>query len=204
MKTGKMLENFWEEEGKKGIHGVVAGSNIELSTVTSMNLLLRNFNFDDKKVLDAGCGVGRLTSTFSLFHKPEEVVGVDWSLNMLGIAEENISTAIFQQAPLWNIPFDDGYFDLTVAFTSLCHVLDDKFQDSLNELARVTKKELIIVDPTTCADSHFIPSFFMNIRNISDYKIPDFNLEFSHDYVLGPLDCPDSLRTLMYWKKGEV
>lgn len=204
MKTGKMLENFWEDESKKGIQGVVAGTDIELSTISSINLLLRHFNFDDKKILDAGCGVGRLTPTFSMFHKPEEVVGIDWSVNMLDQAEKNNSTANFQKAPLWDIPFDDGYFDMTIAFTSLCHTLDDKFQDSLNELARVTKNELIIVDPTTCADSYFVSTFFMNIRNRKDYQIPDFDLSFDHDYCLGSINCPDSMRTMMYFKRSEI
>ena len=201
MKTGKIIENFWEEEGKKGIQGVIAGSNIEVSTIASINLLLRHFNFDDKKILDAGCGIGRLIPTFSMYHNPKEVVGIDWSSSMIEEAEKNNSTATFQKAPLWDIPIEDEYFDFTMAFTSLCHVLDDKFLDTLKELSRVTKKELIIVDPTTCTDSQFIPSFFMNVRNINDYQIPDFQLKFSHDYVLGPIDCPDSLRTLMYFKR---
>lgn len=204
MKTGKILENFWFEEGKKGIHGVVNGGNIELSTIASINLLLRHFNFDDKNILDAGCGVGRLTPAFSMFHNPKEVIGIDWSETMIEEATKNITTASFQQAPLWDIPFDDKHFDITIAFTSLCHVLDDKFQDALNELSRVTKNELIIVDPTTCSDSYFVPTFFMNTRNRSDYQIPDFDLVFDHDYCLGPLDCPDSLRTLMYFKRREA
>ena len=118
MKTGKIIEKFWEEEGKKGIHGVIAGSNIEVSTIASINLLLRHFNFDDKKILDAGCGVGRLIPTFSMYHNPKEVVGIDWSSSMIEEAEKNNSTATFQKAPLWDIPIEDEYFDFTVAFTA--------------------------------------------------------------------------------------
>ena len=138
MKTGKMLENFWKEEGKKGIEGVVAGSNIEASTIASVNLLLRHFNFDEKNILDAGCGVGRLIPTFSLFHKPKEVVGIDWSETMIETAIKNNSTASFQKTPLWDIPFEDEHFDLTIAFTSLCHTMDDRFEDSLKESVILT------------------------------------------------------------------
>lgn len=203
MKTGKILQNFWEEEAKKGIHGVVTGANLEASTIASMNLLLKHFNFDNKKILDAGCGIGRLTPTFSLYTNPAEVTGIDWADGMLNEAIKNVPTATFKKAPLWDIPFEDEYFDLTMAFTSLCHVMEDKFQDSLNELARVTKGEIVIVDSTRCSESLFIPHHYSWCRNTTDYTIPDFNLAFKNEYTLGEVTCPDSLRTLLYFKRKE-
>jgi len=203
----ELLKQYWESQAKLGLDGVVSG-NSDFQWQVTVNYLLRHLDFDDKKILDAGCGVGRLIPTFILFSEPTEVVGLDWSEGMLEAAKltfkdkENIS---FIQAPMYSIPKEDKYFDMTVAFTSLCHIMDDKFQDTLNELSRVTKKEIVIVDPTRCTEKLFIQKSYMSIRNyLYDYKIPNFVMRYFNEYVFGEANNPDSLRTFMYFTRLEA
>ncbi len=86
-----------------------------------------------KRTLDLGCGEGRLSR--DLKRLGHDVVGVDLSPTMLAAAREadpRIETHLADAAAL---PFEDGEFDLVLAFMSLQDV--DDYGRAIAEAARV-------------------------------------------------------------------
>jgi trans-aconitate 2-methyltransferase len=81
----------------------------------------------DERVMDAGCGSGRLTSKLLERLPHGEVVGVDLSHNMLTQAAEHLrkfrARVKFVQADLTRLPFDNE-FDVAFSTASFHWVLD--------------------------------------------------------------------------------
>ncbi|MFN2483629.1 MAG: class I SAM-dependent methyltransferase [Candidatus Limnocylindria bacterium] len=82
------------------------------------------------RTLDLGCGEGRLGRV--LAERGHRVVGVDSSAALVRLAAETIDAV---QADATWLPFDDGSFDLVVAFMSL-HDMDD-MEGAVREVGRV-------------------------------------------------------------------
>lgn len=96
-----------------------------------------NFNADlkGKKVLDVGCGTGRVTRL--LEKKGAMVTGIDGSVGMLKIAKQKCSsTTEFIHHDLVNpLPFSSGEFDYVVSCLVLEHIED--LHSFFSELGRV-------------------------------------------------------------------
>lgn len=95
-----------------------------------------------QKVLDAGCGGGAYVEFLS--RKGLEVTGIDKYEEFLQVAREQGRQGTYVQGDLTNLPFPDKTFDCTYCFDVLEHIDD---QLAIQELARVTKKRLIIAVP---------------------------------------------------------
>ena len=88
-----------------------------------------------KHVLDAGCGAGY--GSAQLAEAGASVLGVDFSAEAIQFAARNYSgpRARFLQASCTAVPFQDGYFDLVVAFEVIEHL--DEYRSFLTECARI-------------------------------------------------------------------
>jgi len=101
-----------------------------------------------QKILDAGCGVGLLTSHMAKLARRKninlEITGVDILPEMLNYAEERIQReglkdVNFVEGDVTSLPFPDNSFDLVVA-VFIFFLLNEKELDAfLNEVYRVTK-----------------------------------------------------------------
>ncbi|MBM2821495.1 MAG: class SAM-dependent methyltransferase [Thermoleophilia bacterium] len=86
-----------------------------------------------RRTLDLGCGEGRLSRDLkALGH---EVVGVDASPTMVAAAREADPELDVHLADAAALPFEDGSFDLVIAFMSLQDV--DDLEGAVREAARV-------------------------------------------------------------------
>ena len=104
------------------------------------------------RVLDAGCGSGRL---FSLFKDiPVEYTGMDTNSRLLEYArgkslDENAEitpqTKTFLQGDMRRIPFSDGYFDCVCLVASLNHLPECYHHKALSESYRVLKKNCVLL-----------------------------------------------------------
>jgi SAM-dependent methyltransferase len=95
-----------------------------------------------RRVLDAGCGAGRLSAW--LVEQGAEVVGVDASPEMIRLARERAPGASFSVADLGErLPYGDDSFDLAVA-SLVMHYLRD-WVPALRELRRVLRPDGAIV-----------------------------------------------------------
>jgi ubiquinone/menaquinone biosynthesis C-methylase UbiE len=75
---------------------------------------------DGDRVLDLGCGNGRLSELFS--EKKIEYYGVDFSEGLINIARKRYPKLNFQVADALNLPFPDGFFDKVFSVAVFHHI----------------------------------------------------------------------------------
>lgn len=110
------------------------------------------------RVLDVACGTGDLTRAFARAN-PAQVVGVDFTPEMLVIARQKIDGIEFHEGDAMDLQFEDGSFDvLSIAF-GIRNVADPP--KALAEFRRVLKPggRLIVLE---FADPPFPPIRWMN------------------------------------------
>jgi len=97
-------------------------------------IILDEEKISNGKVLDVGCGWGRLFPIY--FKRRLEVFGVDISEKMVEEARKNFPNAVISLSEAEKLPFKNGTFNFVVCFG----VFDATFQnESLGEMLRVLK-----------------------------------------------------------------
>jgi ubiquinone/menaquinone biosynthesis C-methylase UbiE len=91
------------------------------------------------RTLDVACGTGFLTR-----HLRGDVVGLDQSARMLGVAREQVPDATFVQGDALALPFADGEFDRVFTSYFYCHLEEAERERFLAEARRVAR-ELVVV-----------------------------------------------------------
>lgn len=105
----------------------------------------------NEKVLDLGCGDGKISAFISKQCSKAPVVGLDISPKMIGFASsvfhsDKFSNLLFQEGDIAQLPFH-GQFDLAVAFCSLHYVVEhEKALKSIHE-ALTPGGHLLFVGP---------------------------------------------------------
>jgi len=95
---------------------------------------------DNNKVLDAGCGNGRLLELFK--DKKIEYTGIDISENLIKIAKESHPEINFLVADNLNLPFSDNSFDKVFSIAVLHTIPSRELRSKvLLEIKRVLKPE---------------------------------------------------------------
>lgn len=98
--------------------------------------------FDDKAVLDFGCGPGHDLVGFGTYSRPARLVGADVSVSSLAesrdrLALHGINVELIQLTPGASLPFADGSFDHVHASGVLHHLSDPAA--ALREFRRVLR-----------------------------------------------------------------
>ena len=92
----------------------------------------------DARILDYGCGYGRVAATLS--QQGYQVIGVDSAAAMIEKARGHCPQLSFQQITPPRVPFDDSFFDAAVLLAVLtCIPADDDQRAVVNELHRVVR-----------------------------------------------------------------
>ena len=85
-------------------------------------LIERAADLRGRRVLDIGCGTGRL-SVALVERAHAKVWGVDASQEMLAVAKEKASGVAFKEAQAESLPFKDGWFERAV-LSLVLHLVD--------------------------------------------------------------------------------
>lgn len=89
-------------------------------------------------ILDVGCGAGVPVSKF-LVDSGFEVIGIDFSDTMLGLARENAPQAKFIKMDMNQLDFQDNSFDGLTAFYSIIHVPREKHAELFQGFHRILR-----------------------------------------------------------------
>jgi SAM-dependent methyltransferase len=114
------------------------GTTKTFSHPVNLGWLREHFN-PDARILDYGCGYGRVAAL--LYEEGyREVVGVDAAGGMVEKARRLHPHLSFQRTTPPNVPFPDGFFDAVMLFAVLtCIPADDDQRAVIDELQRVTR-----------------------------------------------------------------
>jgi ubiquinone/menaquinone biosynthesis C-methylase UbiE len=119
------------------------------------------------RVLDVGCGTGRLAVPLSETYR---VVGIDTSLDMLEIARSKRGRARFLLADAGRIPFIADSFDVALAVMVL-HLVRD-VRAAVRELARVARRSVIATVDIQTRKRHAIDEAFPSLHVIDEGRFP--------------------------------
>lgn len=112
--------------------------------------LFKEYIKNGQKILDAGCGNGRLFFSFLKDYRVE-YHGVDNSEKLIEIAQnkslksqvsslKQVSSIKFQVSNIMDLPFEDNQFDLVFCIATFHHLPDKKLRlQALSEMRRVLK-----------------------------------------------------------------
>jgi ubiquinone/menaquinone biosynthesis C-methylase UbiE len=102
-------------------------------------------------VLDAGCGTGIAESY--LLREGFNVIGVDYSEDMLKIAREKAPSVNFRRMDIRKLEFKEGTFDgILCAGGVLIHIMESELDKVFGEFARVLAKSGAVFITTRAAE----------------------------------------------------
>ncbi len=95
------------------------------------------------RVLDAGCGTGRLARVIKAGRPASEVIGLDADLRILSIARQKAAQrdldVKFFEGSIERMPFPDGSFDLVYSVLVLHHLPEEIKAKACREMFRVLR-----------------------------------------------------------------
>ncbi|MFT9497993.1 class I SAM-dependent methyltransferase, partial [Anaerosolibacter sp.] len=150
--------------------------------------LLSSFNFNNKFVLDFGCGIG--SSSF-MFH-PDYYVGIDCDDKRIAYANHLYKKYKFISCSGNKLLVDDRSIDYILLRAVLHHIPSDVINEYLQEFSRVLKSggQIIVIEPCFFSGSIFrnrCMSFFDKGKYIRS-ELEYLNLFHQHNYETKTID----------------
>lgn len=98
-----------------------------------------------QKILDAGCGEGFTLSKFHELKIGEQLEGIDFSEDAIGIGHKLYPYLNIRQADIYNLSYRNNSFDLVTCMEVLEHLENPK--KALKEVVRVSSKYILLTVP---------------------------------------------------------
>jgi SAM-dependent methyltransferase len=141
---------------------------------------------DFSRILDWGCGAGRVTR-YMLSETGCGVTGADIDLDNIAWCRQAYPDGRFEQVPLRPpTAFEDGAFDLVVGLSVLTHLREDDQWLWLSELQRIVRPGglafLPVQGPTQFAYNRFPPHLY---RQVQERGYLDLSRNGALDAVIG-------------------
>ena len=116
-----------------------------------------------KKILDVGCGTGKLISDIKVWYPNNKFYGIDISPVNIQQAQKNINYAEFKVADVEQLPYSNNFFDILFCTDTLEHVYS--LPHTLFEFNRVLKPAGLLI---ICCPNYFN---FLGIIKLSLEKL---------------------------------
>ena len=138
----------------------------------TVELLVRLGDLRGRRVLDVGCGTGRLLAAL-VERFACKAWGVDTSPEMLAVARTRLPRGVaLREAPGERLPFRDGWFE-RVTMTLVAHHLDRPrgFAEARRVLGDGGRLALLTFDPASF-DEYYLNEYFPSILAIDRERFP--------------------------------
>jgi SAM-dependent methyltransferase len=148
----------------------------------TVELLVRLGDLRGRRVLDVGCGTGRLAAAL-VGEFGCRVWGVDTSAGMLAVARRRLPRGVaLREAPAERLPFRDGWFE-RVTMTLVAHHVDRvrAFAEARRVLGGDGRLALLTFDPASF-DDYYLNAYFPSILGIDRGRFPTRE-ELEHDLL---------------------
>ena len=127
------------------------------------------------RIIDVGCGFGAMNIALAHRFVDSEIVGIDLSDPLLGLANRSAQAADlgdrvrFEKADVQQIPYDDNTFDVVIN-TNMVHLVADPVQ-MLNEIERILVSDgcLFIAD-IKCSWIGFLDKTFKSALTLDEAR----------------------------------
>lgn len=100
------------------------------------------FRSRGKTILDMGCGTG--INAYYLVKKGFDIIGIDISKNMLGVARKFYPSIRFEEQDILHTSFDGESFDGIVLAYVINHFNQEGLEQLKNEINRILKKNGVL------------------------------------------------------------
>jgi ubiquinone/menaquinone biosynthesis C-methylase UbiE len=204
-------EEFWDNQSTlPGFQGVTVDDHEHTATKLLYNFLQIEFDFAGKRIVDIGCGVGRLFPVF-IGGNARSISGVDISLGMLKVARFKhphpfISLHKLTASNL--VEFTNSQFDISVICTTFCHMSsDEEVKQAISESCRVVAVGglVIVIEPLTInsfrafehSKTYLRPKQFLT----DEFVKHNTNLIYQSRECFGALHNIDSYKTILVYSK---
>jgi len=97
------------------------------------------------KILDAGCGAGRMVTYLQSQSPSLDVVGIDLSAEMIALAQSAHPATKFRRADISDTRFPEDKFDGILAWYSIIHTEPDQLAEVVAEFARILRSEGVVL-----------------------------------------------------------
>lgn len=142
--------------------------------------IFKDYIKDGDKVLDVGCGNGRILEL--LKDKKIDYIGIDISEKLVELAKKKYPQNNFLVADTLNLPFPDNNFDKVFSVAVLHAIPSEEFREkALLELKRVLKPGSILL--LTVWDIWCKGIFFLVLKQFFLKLIGKSNLDFGDAFV---------------------
>jgi ubiquinone/menaquinone biosynthesis C-methylase UbiE len=122
-----------------------------------------------ESILEIGCGYGRILKLISEKLEIKKLVGVDFSSKMLSKGKEYLNFCpeidLILADATKKLPFSDNEFDLVFSSQVLMEISPHKVNRAIEEMLRVTKKYLIIIENNNRGPRSFSHNYKKIIQN---------------------------------------
>ncbi|MBI5000080.1 MAG: class I SAM-dependent methyltransferase [Euryarchaeota archaeon] len=168
----KIVQDGYDKIGKRYQD---LGKNRAISELDELTKLLPSH----AKILDAGCGTG-IPDTKYLHDSGYNVVGVDFSDEMLRVAKENLPHVTFIKQNITELDFPDNSFDGLISFSVIIHIPREKHKPLFQQFHRLLKPDGILLVSMAWSEWEEIGEFCGEKMFWSHYK-PETSLQTIKD-----------------------
>jgi len=170
-------------ENRKSYNAIAQDFDVARQTAWPEFESLAPYIKEGTKILDIGCGNGRLYDYISSKFKVQssKYIGVDQSEELIKIACKNYPDVNFQVADVFDLPFRDREFDVAAGIAFLHHIPSRELRvKCLKEIYRVLKPGGILFLTNWNLWPFDFAQGLRQWRALKKYKLPFFDFFFPH------------------------